>query len=69
MRFKHGIKIFFDLVQTQSREVVAKETARKVLANSDDAESIDALNTILWHIATHEIGHAMYGLESIKEVL
>ena len=69
MREKCGVKIYFDPVSTAAREVFAKELAAQVAADPARAEWIDTIETIVYHVGPHEIGHAIYGLDSLKDVI
>jgi hypothetical protein len=38
----------------------------------EDAELqnvIDTIDTIVYHVAAHEIGHAIYGLDAVKDII
>eukprot|EP01025_Chloroclados_australasicus_P058244 TRINITY_DN7297_c0_g1_i1.p1 TRINITY_DN7297_c0_g1~~TRINITY_DN7297_c0_g1_i1.p1 ORF type:complete len:634 (+),score=93.26 TRINITY_DN7297_c0_g1_i1:202-1902(+) len=68
VRNKYGSKIYFDYIATFQREELAKELARSILKDRELAKDIDTLETIVYHIAAHEIGHAIYGLENIEQL-
>ncbi|EFC42681.1 predicted protein [Naegleria gruberi] len=65
---KKGVKIYFDPVATESRRHQTISLVNKVCENSEELASyINTIDTIKNHIAAHEIGHAIYNLEFIKE--
>merc|ERR1712137_83619 len=65
-----GVKIYFDAVETAARVEINKNLIRKVY---HDAEASviskfkpDAVEQLVWHVAAHEVGHAIYNLECVK---
>eukprot|EP00730_Choanoeca_flexa_P012726 TRINITY_DN4561_c0_g1_i1.p1 TRINITY_DN4561_c0_g1~~TRINITY_DN4561_c0_g1_i1.p1 ORF type:complete len:553 (+),score=159.79 TRINITY_DN4561_c0_g1_i1:51-1709(+) len=65
-----GVKIYFDPVSTASRLEATKALVNKVFTNSNDINPhLTAINTIVFHVAAHEIGHAIYGLDHVKDVI
>ncbi|EIE20277.1 hypothetical protein COCSUDRAFT_67562 [Coccomyxa subellipsoidea C-169] len=68
VRQAEGVKIYFDPVSTAAREESARELAARVLADPA-RNSIDTVGTIVWHVAAHEIGHAIYGLDAVKDAI
>jgi len=66
-----GVKIFFDPVETAARVEINK----KLIANVyHDAEASviskfkpDAVEQLVWHVAAHEVGHAIYNLAGVAE--
>jgi len=66
-----GVKIYFDPVETAARVEINK----KLIANVyHDAEvsviskfKPDAVEQLVWHVAAHEIGHAIYNLRGVAE--
>lgn len=70
IKTEKGIKIFFDPVSTASRLVMTKELVHKVYVDADKlAEHLDAVGTIVYHVAAHEVGHGIYNLEALKDHL
>ncbi|BDA45526.1 hypothetical protein COCOBI_07-3130 [Coccomyxa sp. Obi] len=69
VRQAEGVKIYFDPVSTAAREESARDLASKVLADPARKDSINTVGTIVWHVAAHEIGHAIYGLDAVKDVI
>jgi len=66
----YGVKIFFDPVSTAKRIEKAKILAEKIVADSSSAiETLDAIDSIVYHIAAHEVGHAIYGLDHVRKVI
>eukprot|EP01025_Chloroclados_australasicus_P045610 TRINITY_DN49_c0_g1_i1.p1 TRINITY_DN49_c0_g1~~TRINITY_DN49_c0_g1_i1.p1 ORF type:complete len:916 (-),score=51.99 TRINITY_DN49_c0_g1_i1:206-2953(-) len=68
VRNMHGSKIYFDYVAAYQREQLAKDLARAILKNKELAEDIDTLETIVYQIAPHEVGHAIYSLHNITNL-
>lgn len=66
-----GVKIYFDPVETAARVEINK----KLIANVyHDAEASvinkykpDAVEQLVWHVAAHEVGHAIYNLRGVVE--
>jgi len=66
-----GVKIYFDAVETAARVEINK----KLIANVyHDAEASvinkfkpDAVEQLVWHVAAHEVGHAIYNLRGVVE--
>ncbi|CAL8470879.1 g10421 [Coccomyxa elongata] len=69
VRQAEGVKIYFDPVSTAAREESARDLASKVLADPARKDSINTVGTIVWHVAAHEIGHAIYGLDAVKDAI
>ena len=69
VRENHGCKIYFDPVSTAAREVFARELAERVCADSSRKELIATIPTLVYHVAAHEIGHAIYGLDAVQDVI
>lgn len=63
------MKIYFDPVSTAAREEDAKALARRMCKDPSRADDIDTVGTIVYHVAAHEIGHAIYGLDAVKDVI
>eukprot|EP01006_Ploeotia_vitrea_P029425 TRINITY_DN61974_c0_g1_i1.p1 TRINITY_DN61974_c0_g1~~TRINITY_DN61974_c0_g1_i1.p1 ORF type:complete len:550 (-),score=88.97 TRINITY_DN61974_c0_g1_i1:1577-3226(-) len=67
-----GVKIFFDAISTGFRMEQAADLARKVIAEDQieaAVKSLDAVNCLTWAVAGHEVGHAIYNLETLKGVI
>ncbi|KAL4434437.1 hypothetical protein ABPG75_000878 [Micractinium tetrahymenae] len=69
VRAQCGVKIFFDAVSSETRAAAARELALQVLEDPSRAEAIHALDSTVFLVAPHEIGHAIYSLENLKEVI
>ena len=69
VREHHGCKIYFDPVSTAAREVFARELAESVCADSSRKDLIATIPTLVYHVAAHEIGHAIYGLDAVQDVI
>ena len=67
-----GVKIYFDPVETSARVDLGKGLVRKVFA---DPEAVlakykpDAVEQLVWHVAAHEVGHAIYNLKTVENEL
>ncbi|KAL9655011.1 hypothetical protein ABK040_008795 [Willaertia magna] len=65
-----GVKIYFDPISTQSRIEQTKDLIKKVCANAESLfEYLTAIDTIKNHVAAHELGHAIYNLENVKDTI
>jgi len=67
-----GIKIYFDAVETKARVQLNMSLIEKVFA--DPAGVIakykpEAVEQLVWHVAAHEVGHAIYNLATVEEAL
>eukprot|EP00928_Gymnodinium_smaydae_P078373 TRINITY_DN6224_c0_g2_i2.p1 TRINITY_DN6224_c0_g2~~TRINITY_DN6224_c0_g2_i2.p1 ORF type:complete len:586 (-),score=139.03 TRINITY_DN6224_c0_g2_i2:191-1948(-) len=66
-----GVKIYFDAVETAARVEINKTLVRKVFHDADtavlDRFKPDAVEQLVWHVAAHEVGHAIYNLEGVKD--
>ena len=65
VRGKYGVKIYFDPVATKQRAQKVVELANKVLAEPIEEKQVDAIESIVYHVASHEFGHAIYGLRNL----
>jgi len=64
-----GVKIYFDAVETAARVEINKGLIRKAFHGPEDVLSTykpDAVAQLVWHVAAHEVGHAIYNLESVS---
>ena len=72
VKVEKGVKIYCDAVETQARVAQNEKLVEKVFA--DAAESVirkykpDALDQLVWHVAAHEVGHAIYGISNCAKV-
>lgn len=67
-----GIKIYFDAVETAARVQLNMALIEKVF--KDPAGVIakykpEAVEQLVWHVAAHEVGHAIYNLATVEEAL
>lgn len=65
-----GVKIYFDAIETAAR---VEQVKIKVKSLFEDAETKvlaqhkpDAVEQLVWHVAAHEVGHAIYGMSNIE---
>ncbi|EDQ91547.1 uncharacterized protein MONBRDRAFT_31533 [Monosiga brevicollis MX1] len=62
-----GVKIYFDAVSTGARLQTTGDMVEKVCVNGKElAALLDAVDTIVYHVAAHEVGHAIYNLDHVK---
>ena len=64
-----GVKIYFDAVETAAR---VEQVKLKVKEFFEDADALvlrkyepDAVEQLVWHVAAHEVGHAIYGVSNM----
>lgn len=70
VREKCGVKIYFDPVSTAAREEAVRELIDAVVADAPTRrQSIETLDTLVNHVAAHEVGHAIYSLDSVKDII
>mmetsp|Transcript_20019 Transcript_20019/g.60503 ORF Transcript_20019/g.60503 Transcript_20019/m.60503 type:complete len:574 (-) Transcript_20019:1909-3630(-) len=70
VREAEGVKIYFDPVSTASREEAVRSLIDRVVEGAEGRRSaLETTDTLVNHVAAHEIGHAIYSLDSIKDVL
>lgn len=69
VRAQYGVKIFFDAVSAETRAAAARELALQVLEDPSRAQAIHPLDSTVFLVAPHEIGHAIYSLDNLKEVI
>lgn len=67
-----GVKIYFDAVETQAR--VEQVIAKVPLLFKDGAALLaqynpSAVEQLVWHVAAHEVGHAIYGISNMSAFL
>ena len=68
VKVQKGVKIYFDAIETEAR--VNLNLAYVNLVFNEPATIIakykpDAVEQLVWHVAAHEVGHAIYNLESV----
>jgi hypothetical protein len=68
IRAQKGIKIYFDPVSWGQRIEKVKNHVRKLFKDKSHADRLNAVDSIVQNVAAHEYGHAIYGLEAIKEI-
>merc|ERR1712093_525750 len=67
-----GVKIYFDAVETEARINQNVKLIAKVFHDADavlDKYKPDAVEQLVWHVAAHEVGHAIYNLGNVEESL
>jgi hypothetical protein len=64
-----GVKIYFDVVSTARRGEQAKQLMAKVFADQSLGSRLNAVETIIYHVAAHEFGHAIYGLDHVAKCI
>ena len=64
-----GVKIYFDAIETAAR---VEQVKVKVKEFFEDADALvlrkyepDAVEQLVWHVAAHEVGHAIYGVSNM----
>jgi len=68
-----GVKIYFDAIETQARVEINKALVLQVYHEAASASGVltryppDAVEQLVWHVAAHEVGHAIYNLSSLQE--
>merc|ERR1719235_2723312 len=64
-----GVKIYFDPVETAARVEINKALIRRCYHDAEQSVlekfKPDAVEQLVWHVAAHEVGHAIYNLESV----
>jgi len=67
-----GVKIYFDAVETAARVELGKGLIRKTFLDPEavlEKYKPDAAEQLVWHVAAHEVGHAIYNLLTVEEAL
>lgn len=50
--------------------MTTRELVQQIYDNADSlAPRLDAVDTIVYHVAAHEVGHGIYNLEALKSEL
>lgn len=66
-----GVKIYFDAVETSARVEINRRLVQQVFHDADGARGVltthrpDAVEQLVWHVAAHEVGHAIYNLANL----
>jgi hypothetical protein len=71
-----GVKIYFDPVETAARMRINSSLVQGCYLNADDVfskfcpEEAEewAAEVLCWHVAAHEVGHAIYNLGAVSKV-
>ena len=69
-----GVKIYFDAIETAARVAQNETLVRKVFdctsPNASPLEQFqpDAVEQLVWHVASHEVGHAIYNLRNVANI-
>ena len=68
-----GVKIYFDPVETAARVELNKPVVKQVYHDAENPATgplavfkPDAVEQLVWHVAAHEVGHAIYNLASVQ---
>lgn len=71
VKTEKGVKIYFDPVSTASRQRQTEQLVREVFQEDVDSliDTMDPIETLVWHVAAHEVGHAIYNLEAVQDCL
>jgi len=59
-----GVKIYFDPISTKNRQVQTGKLIHKVFPTdvaNELEKKLEPIETLTYHVAAHEIGHAIYG--------
>jgi len=65
------VKIYFDAVETRARVEINRRLVQHVFHDADGAHGVltahrpDAVEQLVWHVAAHEVGHAIYNLRTL----
>lgn len=68
IKVEKGVKIYFDAVETEARVELNKDLIRKVFhdpAGVIEKYKPEAVEQLVWHVAAHEVGHAIYNLDAV----
>lgn len=73
VKTEKGVKIYFDAIETMARVEQVKEKVMIIYADARksviDKFKPDAVDQLVWHVAAHEVGHAIYGIRSIEKYI
>merc|ERR1712125_144473 len=70
-----GIKIYFDAVETAARVEINKALIQKVFHEAAAKTGVlakfepEAVEQLVYHVAAHEVGHAIYNLRNVEKCL
>jgi hypothetical protein len=67
-----GVKIYFDAIETEARIKQNAKLVNKLYASGDEVLAKyqpTASEQLVWHVAAHEVGHAIYNLSTIENSL
>jgi hypothetical protein len=70
-----GIKIYFDAVETAARVEINKALIQKVFHEAAATAGVlskfepEAVEQLVYHVAAHEVGHAIYNLRNVEKCL
>jgi len=68
-----GVKIYFDAVETAARVEINKKLICRCYHNAEQDVLAkfepEATEQLVWHVAAHEVGHAIYNLASVEGLL
>lgn len=65
-----GVKIYFNLVETDARLEQTKTKVKQLFWEADkllDLVKPRGVDQLVWHVAAHEVGHAIYQLRHMEE--
>ena len=70
-----GIKIYFDAVETAARVEINKALIQAVFHEAAASSGVlskfepEAVEQLVYHVAAHEVGHAIYNLRNVEKCL
>jgi len=70
-----GIKIYFDAVETAARVEINKALIQQVFHQAATETGVlskfepEAVEQLVYHVAAHEVGHAIYNLRNVEKCL
>merc|ERR1712176_163076 len=70
-----GIKIYFDPVETENRVKINASLISKVFHDAASPNGVltkfapHAIEQLVYHVAAHEVGHAIYNLRNVEKYL
>jgi len=73
VKVEKGVKIYFDAVETAARVEINKVLVAKCFHEASGAGGVltlyppDAVEQLVWHVAAHEVGHAIYNLNAVAD--
>lgn len=72
IKVEKGVKIYFDAIETEARVQLNKSLIEKVFHDPAmvlEKYKPDAVEQLVWHVAAHEVGHAIYNLDAVTDDL